>query len=354
MTGVAPRGRAATRSDVAALAGVSPAVVSYVLNDGPRPVAKATRARVLAAMGELNYRPNAVARSLRTRRSGILGLIVPDNTNPFFAELAREIEEAAFESGQVLLLGNSAEDPDRESGYVETFLQRQIDGLLLISVLTDPDLGAAIETGTPVLLLDRSSPHDNVSSVVVDNESGAYEGTRHLFSHGHETVACIAGLPTVSVAQQRRSGFLRAVEELTGDPGEAMLLEAPFTRLGGYRAATALLSGATPPTAIFASSDLQGIGALRAAREKGLEVPEDLAVLCFDGTEEAEFTVPALSTVRQPLEDLARTALRRLADGGSARQTTVDVLSPSLVLRASCGCSRALDDSSLHFANLLV
>lgn len=330
----------ATRSDVARRAGVSAAVVSYVLNDGPRPVAAATKERVLAAMVELDYRPNAIARALRARRTWTLGFVVPDLANPFFAELAGAVENSAFARGYAVLIGSSGEDADRERKYIRTFLGRQVDGLLLISVRSAPDLGAAATTGTAVLVLDRSSP-GTTTDLIVDDAQGALMGVNHLISHGHQRIGCIAGPADVEAAEDRRGGWMRALSEAGLEASTSLEARSMFTRAGGYEAARELLSRVVRPTAVFASSDAQGIGALRAAADLSLRVPEDLAVLAFDGTEDSAYTVPRLSTMAQPVTEIAERALNHLAAriAGIPDTEQHPPLPLRLITRRSCGCA---------------
>ncbi|MEV0719343.1 LacI family DNA-binding transcriptional regulator, partial [Asanoa sp. NPDC050611] len=182
------------RTDVARLAGTSPAVVSYVLNGGPRPVSAQTRAKVLAAVEQLGYRPNGIARSLRMSRTMTLGLVIPDNANPFFAELARAIEEESFAEGYTLLIGNAAENDERQTAYVRTFLARQVDGLFIVPAHGPAGfLGDLERSRTPWICLDRQVPGAAAPGVLVDNRGGAYAATRHLLAHGRRRVACVGG-----------------------------------------------------------------------------------------------------------------------------------------------------------------
>ena len=320
-----------TRNDVARLAGTSPAVVSYVLNDGPRNVSPATREKVLRAVAELGYRPNGVARALRGGRSRTIGLIVPDNSNPFFAALARAVEDAAFARGYAVLLGNSTESAEREQRYLATFLERQVEAIMLISVDGEPELSPAQRVGTPVILLDRQVSGGG-STVVVDNEGGAYEATRHLLDHGHRAVACVSGPVALPGAVERLRGWRTALGEVGA---VEVLRSAPYSRTGGYRAGRELLSATPRPTAVFVASEPQAIGVLRAAAELGVAVPDELALVTFDGTEDGEFTNPPLSTVRQPVEQLAARAMDVLLDDAGRRHHVVPF---ELVLRRSCGC----------------
>lgn len=327
----------ATRAEVASRAKVSPAVVSYVLNNGPRPVAPATRERVLRAIDELGYRPNAVARALVLRRTETIGLVVPDNSNPYFAELAKAIEDVAYSAGYAIVLGNSSNDSHRECAQLRTLSERQVDGLLFIGSSSHPDLSHLQGSGIPVVLLDRASDDYTFPSVVVDNQAGARIGVEHLVRHGHGRVACIGGPEFLPAAAEREAGWRQALR--THRIARAGVLErSEFSREGGYLAARRLLALEERPSAIFASSDLQGIGALRACHEAGLRVPEDIALLAFDGTQESEYTTPPLSVVCQPIDEIAAKSIEILLSGEGQQTGRHLVLQPSLLLRRSCGC----------------
>jgi LacI family transcriptional regulator len=339
-----------TRDDVANRAGISPAVVSYVVNGGPRRVAPGTRSKVLRAIEDLGYRPNGLARALRVQKTFTIGLIVPDNTNPFFAQLARAVEETAFARGYVLLLGNSGQDDKRQAAYVRTFLERKVDGLVLIA---DSDTGrsplpevTASElkgAGVPLVLLDRSPSDLWAPSVTVDNEGGAYIATRHLIEHGHREVACLAGPDDLHTARRRTRGWRRALREAGITPRPDLVARSRFRRDEGYRAVGRLLSGRPRPTALFAESDAQAIGVLRWAQENGVRVPEDLALVSFDGIEEAAYTTPPLTTVAQPIEELGRRSVELLVGPGAAGTPAPgyrpEALAVELVRRRTCGCN---------------
>lgn len=333
---------AVRRKDVAELAGISPAVVSYVLNGGPRRVAPETRDRVLAAIEQLGYRPNGVARSLRINRTMTLGLVVPDTSNPFFAELARAVEEAAFEVGYTLLIGNATDDEVRQTTYVRTFLQRQVDGLLLVPahgpVSCLPELTASQR---PWVVLDRRiDPAVGAAQILVDNTGGARVATQHLLEHGRRSVACIAGPRDVEPTTQRVAGWRSALRDADLGGRQARVLHVPFGRHAGYRAALELCGGGTHPDALFVASDEQALGALRALTELGLRCPDDVAVVSFDGIAAAGYAVPALSTMAQPFTDLGRRAIAALLDrlAGADASAHEEVLPVRLVARGSCGC----------------
>lgn len=329
-----------TRNDVALRAGVSTAVVSYVLNSGPRPVAETTRKRVLAAVRELNYHPNGVARSLRTSRTRAVGLVIPDVANSFFAQLAREIEVAAFEQDVTMLLGNAMDDPRRELQYIQTFVERRVEGVILAPTGHSLESGRAlVRAKLPAVVIDRDLPGSPGSTVIVDNHHGGYLATRHLLDHGHERIAILSGPADVASAAERRRGWARAMEEV-GLPLE-LAMEIPFTREAAYRAARGLLRSARPPTAIFASSDEQALGLYRAAAENGIRVPTDLAIVSFDSTDAAPYLVPALTAVHQPTSAIAARAVEVLIEqiADADRTPSRDTLPVELVVRDSCGCT---------------
>ncbi len=329
-----PRKDRVTRTAVARHAGVSTAVVSYVLNDGPRPVAKSTRERVLRSIEVLGYRPNAVARALKTQRTHTIGLLVPDNSNPYFAELAKAIEDVAYSRGYALLLGNSDNDPRREKFQLAALRDRQVDGLLVIGTTAGADLGDSYADGPPVVLLDRAAATVPCPSVVVDNEGGAYAGVRHLLEHGHRRILCVAGPSDVPAAADRENGWRRALTE-AGIAAEGLLVRTDFSRREGYEAARAMLARSPRPTAIFA---MQGIGVLRACHELALSVPEDAAVLAFDGTQESEFTSPPLTVIQQDIQTIAQSAVSMLLAAERPEHPAHLVAPCQLVIRRSCGC----------------
>lgn len=337
---------AVTRKDVANAAGVSPAVVSYVVNGGPRGVATTTRKAVEQAIQELGYRPNRIAASLRRKQTHALGLIVPDNTNPYFAELAREIEAVAFAQGFAVVLGNAMEDPEHELRYVREFLDRQVDGLLLIpSQDKTAALREARENGTPLVVLDREVTATVPAQVVSDNVAGGALAATHLSEHGRTRIACIAGPVEVKNAGDRVLGWETALDDLELQ-SVGLLRRAPISRFEGRNAALALLREHPTIDGIFVASDEQAIGVLRALREVERECPTDVAVVSYDGTSYAALTTPGLTTVRQPIAAIADRGVRLLLD--QQRQETWRPAAPirmpvTLVPRGSCGCEDTFD-----------
>lgn len=331
--GRTPR-RPATRQDVARAAGVSTAVVSYVVNAGPRNVAPATATRVRAAIETLGYRTNLNARALRLGAAEMIGLVLPDSSNPFFAEYALEVERVAAERGHSLVMANSAGDPAREARLVDGLVRRQVVGVLLATGRPAGELDLTAHE-VPTVLLDRDGPVAGVSAIGPDFTAGADAVVDHLLTaHGAVTVALCTGRSTFA-ANSREQGWRTALQRhgRTENP----VVNGGFTRAGGYAMGRELLARGLPD-AVFASSDLQAVGLLRALHEAGVRVPTDVAVTSFDGTSESEYSWPTLTVARQPVAAMARAAVSALLDPGSAPQQGFRSFDTELVIRRSCGC----------------
>jgi len=329
-----------TRADVARRAGVSPAVVSYVLNPGSRPVSAAARARIEQAILETGYRPNAIAQALRRSSTMSIGLMVPDLNNPATASLVRAIEDIAYDAGYVLFVGTIGHDLEREKRYLRTYVDRQVDAVIMLGVNVD-HLAEIAAKGLPVLVLD-TIPHGlGISSVVAESRESAATAVRHLVEvHGHTRIACVSSSASVSnLLEERVSGWRSALDS-AGLPAGDDLISRNDDRDGGYFAANELLASARP-TAFFVTTDMQAVGVIRAVREANLFVPADVAVMSFDGSELAARAFPGLSTVDPGIQDIAELAMKRVIArlDKSNLDETHDILPSSLVLRRSCGCN---------------
>ena len=325
-----------TRKDVARYAGVSTAVVSYVVNGGPKNVAPATEARVQEAIRLLGYRPNAAARALKLGSSETIGLVIPDNSNPFFSQLAHAVEDAAAELGYALVLTNSAGNLSKERRNIRNLAARQVDGVVLSSVLMEPDLADLEAAEIPAVLLNHSSDAPGFNSVGVDLVAGAKSAVEHLIGHGYTNIALAMGTNTGNYFDGREQGWMQALAD-AGLP-EGPIVRSPFTRDGGYAAGRRLLASASRPTAIFASSDMQAVGILRAIHEAGLSTPDDIALASFDGSAEAEYSWPPLTTVEQPVQAMAEAAVRALIQTPRGQEPEHLIFPTDLVVRRSCGC----------------
>lgn len=322
--------------DVAHRADVSVGTVSRVLN-GSAPVRAELRQRVEEAIEELGYRPNRLAQSLRRQRSDTWGLVIPDVTNPFFGELALHVETAAARHGHSVILGNSANSQEVELKYVETLAERQVDGLILVPSQETVALEAANDV--PIVIVDREiEGYDLVAS---NHKAGARAATEYLADLGHEIIACIAGPRNLSVAKQRLQGYREVVEPVFSARGidiDDFVSSGSFDYASGIHAATELLRRKPRPTAIFASSDQQAIGALRACADSRLSVPEDVSVFGFDDIDLAGLVKPRLSTVAQQTQAIAEFAVALLLDrdATSSASRRSYILPTELKLRESC------------------
>jgi len=333
-----------TIKDVAALAGVSFTTVSHVLND-TRPVSADARRRVLAAVDEIGYLPSAVARSLRKSETKIVGVLVPNVQNPFFAELVCGVEESCRLAGYSVFLCNSDNDPKRQQQYMRTLLEKRVDGLLLSSAGDDEALAHIFKMASvPSVTVDRLVPGARADRVSVNNQQGACNAVRHLIELGHRRIACISGPSEFEVARERCEGWRQALREAGMVPDESLVIESDFSSPGGYESARQMLrsqgqgDGAGPAvTGIFASNDMMAIGALRAAAELGFKVPQQVSIVGFDDIELSRYVFPALTTVGCGVRQLGTEAGRVLIDriehpGGELKEV---LLTPHLVVRES-------------------
>lgn len=328
--------------EVAKRAGVSSTTVSHVINN-TRVVTPETRQRVETAMRELGFRPNALARSLRRGHSHTLGLILPDSSNPFFAEVGRSLEAAAFASGYSVILGNAEGDLDRERFYVDTLYKKQVDGLVFVGAGDDPEAVAELlKRGIPVVVVDRPMTGLAVDTVLIDNRAGGSLATRHLIELGHRRIGCLRGPSNLTPSADRVTGYCDALAG-AGLPYDASLVvRGDFKAESACHATMALLAGDDPPTAVFACNDVMAFGALRGAAKAGRRVPDDLAVVGFDDIELASYGMLPLTTVAQPKAELGRLAVQMLTErmADKTRAPRREVLGVQLIVRESSGGAR--------------
>ncbi|XAH24725.1 LacI family DNA-binding transcriptional regulator [Xylophilus sp. GW821-FHT01B05] len=324
-----------TLKDVAALAGVSFTTVSHVLR-GTRRVNDGTRARVEQAVSELGYLPSAVARSLKTRETHILGVLVPNVTNPFFAELTRGIEDYCRRSAYSVFLCNSDDDPQREASYWQTLMEHRVDGLLVASTGIASSRTLPFQRNVPLVMVDRLVPGLQADVVRIDNQAGARLAVEHLLALGHRNIACLSGPSMVEVNRIRQAGWQEALATAGIVPGQDWLAEGDFGGASGYRAAQTLLAQKRF-SAIFACNDMMALGALRAAAELGIAVPQALSIIGFDGIDLGAYTSPPLTTVGHSIRDLGERAAALLIEriATPAMQHREIVLRPHLMLRES-------------------
>lgn len=333
-----------TIKEVAEKASVSPTTVSHVINQ-TRFVSEDVRARVMAAMDELGYQPNALARSLRRGQTFTIGLILPDSANPFFAEIGHYIESDAFVSNYNVILCNTEGDLEKEKVYVDVLIKKQVDGIIFVAAGDRPDsLYPLLRRKLPVVLIDRNLPEiqEDIDSVFTNNYEGGYRITRHLLDLGHQRIGCIGGPTYLTPSAERLVGYRDALQEAGIAFDEKLIRRGDFHPESGRVAATQLLMQPAPPTAIFAFNDLMAIGVLRAASELGRRVPHDLAVVGFDDIELARFTAPALTTIAQPKMEMGKKAVELLVERMHNHDlpTRTELLPTKLIIRESCGAKR--------------
>lgn len=294
--------------DVARLAGVSSATVSRVLNHHAT-VKPATRERVMRAIRELDYQVNLLASALNTGQTRTIGLILPDIANPFFAEIARGVEESAAENGFNIVMCNTHEQVEREASYVQVLRQKHVDGIIFTSAyLDDRNIVALHNSGFPLVLVSREVEELAVDSIRTDDFAGGYQATRHLIALGHTRIALLAGPLRTKPSLDRKKGYEAALEraDLPLDP--ALTFSGEFNLESGVAMAEQLLGAGTPFTAIVAGNDLIAAGAIKVLRRRGIKVPEDVSVIGYDGTALAEMMEPELTTVAQQMHEMGRQA----------------------------------------------
>jgi len=342
MTSPRPRGHAletgrASIRDVALRAGVSVTTVSHALN-GTRFVSAGARAKVEEAAHALGYVPSEVARGLKHNTTRTLGMLVPSNSNPYFAEIIRGVEHGCYAAGYSLLLCNSNDDPERQADHLRVLAERRVDGLVLVASGDDAQIVEHCRgLRLPLVLLDREIDGIAADLIEVDHAAGGELATEHLLGLGHERVACIGGPPNLLPSREREAGWRRALEKASVHPLPGELARGDFGPQGGAAAMRELLRSGRPPSAVFVCNDMMAIGALHAAHAEGVRVPEELSVVGFDDIELAAYTWPPLTTVAQPKEAIGTGAASLLLERIRAGRTGLarKVLQPVLRVRGS-------------------
>ncbi len=303
----------ATIKDVARLANVSVATVSRVMNN-TAPVNEYTRERINKAMKDLNYTPSLVAQGMRTKKSKTIGVIIPDYVNPFYYELFKHLEDSARSEGYYLIVTSTGEEVDDEINHISALINRNIDGIIVCSYKGDRntieylfELSKAI----PVIFMDNIETDIPVNAVCVDGYKGTMEIIKHLIQKGHRKIAFIKPLDRYRVANDRFKGYKDALNEANIEFDEKLVYEGDYHVDSGFAAAEFFVKNvATKPTAIVSSTDLMAIGAMQYLQRAGFRVPKDIAVAGFDDIHLSDFITPALTTIKQPLADIAREAIK--------------------------------------------
>ena len=326
--------------------------MSRVLN-ASGPVSAATRRRIERAAAQLRYSPNGAARSLITRRTHTLGVLLPDLYGEFFSEVIRGIDQVAQRSGYHMLVSSSHSE---QSAFVAALhaMRGRVDGLIVMSPdLDQRTLRRSLASGPPVVLLNCAASPSGFDVIKVDNEGGAAAMTEHLLRLGHRRIAFIRGAESNVDAEERLQGFLRVMHAAGIQRRPHWEIAGDFTECGGYRGTKTLLAERTTPTAIFAANDSMAIGALCALRDAGVDVPGDVAVAGFDDIPIARYTSPPLTSVHVPITQLGERATERLVSAmcGNGVAGAIETLPTTLVIRRSCGERRSARGARTHRAD---
>ncbi len=328
-----------TRNDVAALAGVAPSTVSYVINNGPRSVSVEAREQVLKAIAKLGYHPSDVARSLRTRRTLTIGLVIPDITNPYYGEMAQAVEEVSFEHGYTVILAHSSQLPERELRYSQVLRSKHVDGAIFLPVTPDLEpLHVLQRAGIAVVVLERLVP--GYPCIMADEHCAGFLATRHLLDLGHRRIGCISVADDSTSSAARAEGYRAALLEAGILPEKSLLVECEYGYGAGEMAAHQFLQLAERPTAVVAHNDLMAIGAMKAFMEAGLRIPEDISVVGFDDIAAASYVQPPLTTIACPKRQMGKAAIELLLKLMRSEERVTPhatKLAVELVVRASTG-----------------
>lgn len=330
-----------TMNEVASAAGVSLGTVSKVLN-GDATVASELRARVLSACERLNYRRNRIAASLRSRQTHTIGLIVPDILNTFYAALVEKVENLASAAGYTMIIVTTGEDPQMARERIHVLKERQVDGMIVIPSFDGSEqLAPAIGSEMPCVIADRISAKDAFPSVAVDNFDAAYQGAKYLLSLGHRHITLAVNTPRLWNTQERIAGFERAMSE---GKGKADVRIVGMTVEEARIAIEGLCREPEPPSALFTSNNLVTLGAVRALQNSQIQTPRDMSLLAFDDFEWLSLLQPAVSAIRQPVDQIAVEAWRLMSHQIGGRPISTPHIRPGgeLIIRGSTAARTAI------------
>jgi len=337
--------RKVTAKEVARALGISTMTVSRALNNRPNVDAK-TREKVLETARKMGYIPNHIAKSLVLRKTNTIGVVVPEITHSFFPEVVRGIEEVSYQAGYHIILSHTAEDANREISAIETLVSKQVDGLLLSTSQNVADYEVyrqVIQRGVPLVFYDRCVKGIGASCVSLDDAECARKLTEHLISHGYQRIAHISGPPNVLISTTRLEGYRQALAEHGLPVEDELIVEGGFHEGDGYRAMQQLLTlpPEKRPRAVVAVNDPAAFGAMKAIREAGLRIPDDVAIVGFSDDIRANLMEAPLTTIRQNAYEIGRRAARKLIDLIEEKSSQVEeiIVPGELVIRRSCGCN---------------
>ncbi|MFO7882017.1 MAG: LacI family DNA-binding transcriptional regulator [Kosmotogaceae bacterium] len=327
-----------TIADIARMANVSKATVSYVINN-KKGVSLDVRKKIKQIIKESNYKPNTMARALAGKRTNSVGLIIPDISDMFYANIIRGVEKASGKFGYFLNLFTTHADPEKEHEVFDFFTSSMADGVIVMTYFVGKEVTKKLkQRKIPCVFLDF--PYDNyIYSVSVDNFEGGYKATNYLISLGHKKIAFILGPEAARDSKARYHGYLRALEEHNIHFDKDFVLKGDFLTKSGYKAAKRLLETQKIPTALFAANDQMALGAMSAFKKEGYRIPEDISIIGFDNTEASSFSRPALTTIMQPIFEMGSLAAKTLISliNGKTPGKKRYLLETRLIERQSCG-----------------
>lgn len=328
-----------TIKDIAKAAGVSTATVSMVFNNKDKSISQTTRDRVLKIGKDLNYIPNSMARSLVTRQTKTLGLVLPDIANPFFPEIARGAEDRAWESGYSIIICNTDDDVDQENNYLHVLSEKMVDGIILThSANRNKEKSGLERCRIPIILIDRDYDSPNImGKVLVDNTEASCKAVNYLIKKGYTKIAYIAGPLNTRTARDRLDGYKKALVENNLRYEENLVMVGEYKTQWGSEAALSLLESEQDFQAIFCGNDLIAIGAMKKLKEKNITIPDDIAVMGFDDIYISSLVDPELTTIKQPNYKMGFEAVRIMIDyleGKEIEEKNI-ILSTELIIRKS-------------------
>lgn len=322
--------------EVAKKANVSVATVSRVLNNNPY-VKKETREIVMKAIKELNYSPNLSGRILRRNETKVVLILLPTISNPFYSKAVTGINHVADKLGYLTIICNTESSLKKEMDYLDLLRYKQADGAIIMSQESDIDIIEEIGINHPIVQCFEYRNSNNISFVSIDNEKAAYEAVNYLIGLGHKRIALVGCTPHYSSASQREEGYKKALHDANIEPDEELIIRGDYGFKSGYDCAVKLMDRDKKPTAVFAISDMQAIGVIKALKGRGIRVPEDISVMGFDNIAFSEIYDPGITTVSQPTYKIGSNAMNILINQlkGEANSHQHVILKHGLVIRES-------------------
>jgi LacI family transcriptional regulator len=329
---------------IAKIAGVSTATVSRVLN-GSNKVKMDTSKRVLKVVEEMNYQRDNVARRLKVKASEslIFGLVITDINNPFFADIARGVEEFAYANKHVMFICNTNESPEKEIFFLNSMVSEKVSGVIIAPTAGNYKLfDTLISNKLPLVMIDRLKKSLNIDTVSINNEKGSFLAVQRLIQNGHKRIGIINGIKGLSNTEERFEGYKKALREVGYPISKDLITYGNFNESGGREAMKTLLALKNPPTAIFSTNNLMTLGCVKEIHKQNLSIPDQIALIGFDDSVWAEALVPPLTAVKQPGYELGVSAAKLLFKRLKNKDSKIInvLLNPELIIRESCGSKR--------------